>query len=73
MPYTSCHFLLSLIRSFLLGFLLSLSFTLIGTKLDYAFVVWDSLTCTDSKKLERFQGNISTFYYNIFLNKNHIY
>jgi hypothetical protein len=40
-----------------------LYFTLVRSKLEYAYVVWNSITTTDANKLERIQQKFAALCY----------
>jgi hypothetical protein len=44
-----------------------LYFTLVRSKFEYAFVVWNSITTTDANKLKSIQQKLSALYYTRFL------
>jgi hypothetical protein len=54
-----------------LDYLYMLYFTLVRSKLQYASVVWNFITTTDSNKLRRIQQTFSALSYNRFL--PHVY
>jgi hypothetical protein len=63
--------LLALIRILMFSFsttdsLLMLYFALVRSKLEYAFVAWNSVTITNSNKLERVQRKFAALYQKIF-------
>jgi hypothetical protein len=69
--FSQCIKLLGLVRSITINFssiecMLSLYIILIRSKLEYASVVWNSITSTDAKKLERIQQRFVALCFNRF-------
>jgi hypothetical protein len=70
--FLQCIKLLGLVRTLTFSFssldcLYMLYFTLVRRKLEYASVVWNSITTTDANKLERTQQKFAALCYNRFL------
>jgi hypothetical protein len=49
------------LQIFLPGVFVCTIFTLVRSKLEYAMVVWNSITSTDTNKLERIQQKFASF------------
>jgi hypothetical protein len=77
--FSECIKLLGLIRSMTYGFsslecLCTLYITLVRSRLEYASVVWNSITSTDANKLERIQQKFaSVCVYRFFSNVSYAY
>jgi hypothetical protein len=72
--FSHCIKLLGLVRSVTSNFsslecIFILYFTLVRSKVEYAFVSWNSLTSRDAKKLERIQQKLAALCFNRFFHQ----
>jgi hypothetical protein len=76
--FSHCIKLLGLVHSITFNFsslecMLRLYITLVRSKLEYAPIIWNSITSSDASKLERIQQRFATLYFNRFFLKVHYY